>query len=155
MYFNIFYVYFKYSDHGILYHSFALVSLIGTADWQLLSPALVCDSATFAEMSWLDMRFGCIYTDVKISETFLPLKGGVNISNEADFTTSGHTAMSKSSDSLKQLLSAVLVATKLTTVVFFLMFQLISSQVRRKPVHPPPCAPLKARAVSRDHYYRP
>ena len=51
--------------HEILNQSSMLASATGIDDSQLLSPDLVCDSATFTEMSWLDTVFGCINTDVK------------------------------------------------------------------------------------------
>lgn len=52
-----------------------LATMTGIDDRQLLSPDLVCDSATFTEMSWLGMVFGYINTDVKFQRTLLPLKG--------------------------------------------------------------------------------
>lgn len=138
---------FKYSNHWILNHSFTLASLISTADWKLLSPALVRDSAEKNLCRNVMAGDGVwLYLQWHFKDPFFPWKEVWISQNEGDFTTIGQiqTAMSvqvfRQSETTTQCCPGCYQA---NNCGFFLMFELISSEVRRKPVHPPPCAPWR------------
>lgn len=56
--------------HAILNQSSTLASTTGIDDRQLPSPDLVCNSATFTEMSWLGMVFGVLTLMLNFKEPF-------------------------------------------------------------------------------------